>query len=109
MRRSCMLFLSTVRRAVWGGSGAALAALLLLGCSGDVAPFQPKVNASADSLYWQLTLDVSAALLSTQSPYDTIRLVATPRDKNGNAITGLGPITFRSSDPGRVEVTPDGL
>lgn len=82
----------------------------LLGCSSDsVGPYQPATGDAAAGLYWSLTLDHEALTLSTVAPYDTIRLTATPRDANGKPLVGLGPVTYTSSDPTRVQVTPDGL
>ncbi|MBX6331232.1 MAG: hypothetical protein IRY91_05235 [Gemmatimonadaceae bacterium] len=100
-----MSFLSAVRRA----GGLTCAALLVLGCSDGAEPFRPPANAAADTLYWTLAADVGGAVLSTVAPYDTFRLVVTPRDKHGNVIQGLGPVTFHSVDPARVEVSADGL
>jgi hypothetical protein len=60
----------------------------------------------------RLTLNYRAANLSTAAPYDTVRLVATPRDSLGNPIAGLPTPTFRlraESDSITVWVTADGL
>ena len=86
-----------------------LGALLCMSCGGDVvAPFQPVTGGAADGLYWALTLDHHAATFSTVAPYDTIRLTATARDGHGTPLAAAGPVTYRSSDPERVQVTSDG-
>lgn len=83
---------------------------LVLGCGGEtVAPYQPATGQEAAGLYWDLTLDHHAVTLSTVAPYDTIRLTATPRDARGAPLVGLGPVTYRLSDPDLAEVSADGL
>jgi plastocyanin len=92
------------------GFAAVLIAFLLLGCGGEsLTPFQPATGTDAARLYWSLTLSQHATTLSTVAPYDTLRLVATPRDDDGNPLPGLGPVTFISMDPEHVQVTPDGI
>jgi plastocyanin len=87
-----------------------LASLLVLGCGGEsIAPFQPATGPTAARLYWSLTLNQHAATLSTVMPYDTLRLAATPRDGDGNPISGLGAVTFSSTDPEHVQVSADGI
>jgi hypothetical protein len=81
----------------------------LLACGDVPDPFTPAEDPQASELFWELTLNHAAATISTVAPYDTVRLVATPRDADGNPLTGLGPVTFTSLDPFRVEVSPDGL
>jgi plastocyanin len=90
--------------------GAVLGAgLLIAACSSDAAtPFAPATGTQAEGLYWSLGLNAHAVTLSTVAPYDTITLVATPRDGRGNALSGLGTVTFRSSDSSRVQVSADG-
>lgn len=98
-------------RAPWWRMGLVSAlAVLAIGCGGEatVEPFTPATGEEAATLFWDLTVDHPAATISTVPPYDTIRLVATPRDAYGNPIAGLGPVTFRSGDT-RLAVTPDGL
>jgi plastocyanin len=87
----------------------AAVSLAMAGC-GDTSPdpYEPVTGSDATESYWGLTLDHEAVTLSTVAPYDTIRLTATPRDRRGAALEGLGAATFRSPDP-RVEVTADGL
>ena len=92
-----------------GSMPAVVAGLLLAACSGDSAtPFAPVTGPDAAGLYWALTLEHHAVTLSTVAPYNTISLVATPRDAHGGALAGLGPVTYRSSDPSRLQVSADG-
>jgi plastocyanin len=90
---------------------SAVAALpVLLACGGDVAePHQPLTGDGAAALYWRLTLDHEAVVLSTAAPYDTIRITATPRDARGAPLEGLGPVVYRTEDPEQVVVDPTGL
>ncbi len=87
--------------------GSALAVLALLGCAGDVA--SPTPRADAVELFWALTLDQHAVVISIAAPYDTVRLTATPRDGHGEPLTGLPAVSFASTDPERVQVEKDGL
>jgi hypothetical protein len=94
------------------GRGVALAALVAApACSGDRAatPFEPATGDKAAGLYWSLTVNHKALTLSTVAPHDTVQLIATPRDANGNPIEGLGPITFTSDDTTKIVVGPTGL
>jgi plastocyanin len=84
----------------------AACAALALACSSDVSA--PQVP-NGDSLYWALTLNHHAVALSTVAPWDTVRLVATPRNAEGAALAGLPEVTFRTSDTGTVSVSQDGL
>lgn len=86
--------------------GLAACAALTLACASDVSAPQPP---DGNQLYWALTLDHHAVALSTVAPWDTIRLVATPRNADGAVLTGLPAPTFRASDTGSVRVSPDGL
>jgi plastocyanin len=86
----------------------ALVLLCLLGCAAeDVAA--PKPTADAFGLYWSLTLDQHAIMLSTVAPHDTVRLTATPRDASGASLTDAPAIIFHSTDPERLQVDADGL
>ncbi|HEX6536662.1 MAG TPA: hypothetical protein VF041_18895 [Gemmatimonadaceae bacterium] len=94
------------------GCGIVMFGLLAAaGCSGDkpAAPFEPATGSDAAELYWNLTLNYQSFTLSTVAPHDTIQLVATPRDAQGNPIQGLGPVTFTSDDTTTVTVSPTGL
>ena len=94
------------------GRGIALATILAaVACSGDdrVAPFEPATGDAAAKLYWSLTVNYQSMTLSTVAPYDTVQLIATPRDAEGNPVEGLGPISFTSDDTTKVSVSPTGL
>ena len=65
-------------------------------------PFIP-----TDSVFWSLTLNHRAVNLSTTSPYDTIQLIALPRNIRGDILTDIPPATFTSTDSS-VLVFPDG-
>lgn len=83
---------------------------LLIGGCGDlkpVTPFEPIRDGS--ELFGALTLNHRAVTLSMTSPYDTIRLVATPRNLRDEPLEGLPEATFRSVDTMYVQVSPDGL
>jgi plastocyanin len=86
-----------------------IVAIALFGCSGDIVePYTPAVDKNATSMFWGLELNYETVLLSTAPTYDTFQIVATPRDGNGNAIVGLGPVTFTNSNADVAEVTPEG-
>jgi len=90
--------------------GALVLGVLALGGCGDLQPvatFEPETDPAA--LYGSLTLDHRAINLSTEAPYDTIQLTATPRNMKGEPLEGLPAPTFRSSDTASVWVTPEGL
>jgi hypothetical protein len=72
-----------------------------------VVPFEPETDPSR--LLLALTLNHRAINLATVEPYDTFRLVATPRNALGEPLTGLPAPTFRSTDTTAVWVTPDGV
>jgi plastocyanin len=77
-----------------------------IGCTND-ALTRPSVKVNA--LYSALVLDHHAVTLSITSPYDTVRIVATPENPFGAALPGLGPVTFTSSDLARMRVSEDGV
>jgi plastocyanin len=87
---------------------AAALALALAGCSSDGAVAPPPTT-DVSQMFWALTLDHHAVTLSTVSPYDTIRLTATPRRSDGTPLTGLPAPTFISRDLDRAVVDSDGL
>jgi len=89
----------------------ALLALLALGmaaCGGDPA-ITPPPQGNSETMYWQLTLNVRAATMSTVAPYDTLQLVATPRTVHGTPIADLARPTFTSQDPAHAQVDSNGL
>jgi plastocyanin len=88
----------------------ALALTFVLACGGDAAaPHAPLTGDDAARLYWALTLDHEAAMLSTAPLYDTLRITATPRDAQGRPLEGLGPVTYYSDNPEQVTVDAGGL
>jgi hypothetical protein len=86
----------------------ALVGLALAACGGDPAVTPPPAQDPA-TMYWQLTLNVRAATMSTVAPYDTLQLVATPRTVHGTPITDLPAATFTSLDLDRAQVDSTGL
>jgi len=101
-----------VARRVRGVRGAlcALSATLLLAACEDVpsvATFEPITDPA--QLFMSLALNHRAINLSTEAPYDTLRLVATPLDGSGQPMSGLPAASFRSMDTTRVQVSADGL
>lgn len=105
-----MLSLAAVsaRRVPYLAASCAAVMLALVGCGVDVAePYVPVTDAAR--LYFALTLDHKAINLSTVAPYDTIRLVATPRNAQGQALSGMAAPTFHVSDTLSLRVGPDGL
>jgi hypothetical protein len=103
---------SRVRRG-WtppGIAGLVFSVVLLLGCGGDpVTSFAPSTGGDAAGLYWALTLDRHAVMLSTAAPYDTILITAIPRDADGHPLTGLGEVTYSSANPEVLQVTAGGV
>lgn len=88
--------------------GALLVALILTACSGDPA-ITPPPQSDPTTLYWQLTLNVHAVTLSTVSPYDTVRITATPRTISGSPILDLPAPKYTSLDLDRAQVDSTGL
>ncbi len=86
----------------------AMLALTVAACATDT-PYAPPPVTDPTKLYWSLTLNHRAVLLSTVAPYDTIRLVATPRTIKGVPIAGLPAPTFTSLDLQNVQVSTTGL
>jgi len=85
-----------------------LAGLGMAACGGDPAVTPPPQN-NPETMFWQLTLNVRAATMSTAAPYDTLQLVATPRTASGTPITDLARPTFTSLDIDRAQVDTNGL
>jgi len=87
---------------------ALLLALAAAGCSGD-PPVTPPPAQDPTTLYWQLTLNEHAVMMSTVAPLDTVRIVATPRTISGAPILDLGKPTYTSLDLDRAFVDSTGL
>jgi hypothetical protein len=80
---------------------------LALACQGDHLTPPPLVDEQV--LYWALDLSHHAVTLSTTAPYDTLTLVATPRNQKGEPLTGLPAPRYTTTDAERVLVTPQGV
>lgn len=87
---------------------AGLACLLGAACTSNDTTAAPPAATGPDQ-YWSVTLDHHGITLSSTSPYDTIRLTATPRDVNGNPMSGVGTPVFTSADLLHVAVDSTGL
>ena len=81
-----------------------LAAAALPGCGElqPVAGYDPIIDPA--QLYTSLTLNYGAVNLSTAPGYDTVRLVATPRNVLGMPMTVAASPTFTSCDTASVKV-----
>jgi hypothetical protein len=90
------------------GAVLTLLALGIAGCGGDPA-VTPPPQQDPTTLFWQLTLNVRAATMSTVAPYDTLRIAATPRTISGSPITDLPAPTYQSLDLDRALVDSTGL
>jgi plastocyanin len=90
----------------------AVVATLMSACGSD-APVIPKLVTDPAALYTSLTLNHRAVILSTVAPYDTIRLDVVPLDAAGQSLQdvagALGPVTYSSPSPSKVQVDSDGL
>jgi len=62
----------------------AMAVLIVAACSGDTAG--PRPVSDLVHRFWNVTLNTNAITLSTVAPYDTFRVVATPRDAFGDPV-----------------------
>jgi plastocyanin len=78
------------------------------GCSGDVAVAPPPAT-DVGQLFWSLTLDPHAVTISTAAPFDTMKIVATPRTIDGEPLSGLPTPIFTSGDLERVQVSAEGV
>ncbi len=97
----------TIPRAWWRVRPLVFALPVVLACLGE-SPSSPGMP-DRSVLYWDLNLNHHAVTLSTAAPYDTLRLVAMPRNIHGDPIEGLPMPQFVSADLKYVAVTPDGV
>jgi hypothetical protein len=67
----------------------------LLGCGNDATG--PGVL-TASQAYWTLRLNYHAVNLALQVPYDTVQLIATPLNANGEVLLSTPPVTFTAGD-----------
>lgn len=100
--RACASVCASIVRGV-----STLSVLGLVSCGDGAAPTEPMLDAA--ELYWALQLDQHAVTLALEPPFDTLTVTATPRNPDGAVLQGLGPVTFRSADPTRVQVSPAGV
>jgi hypothetical protein len=83
------------------------AGLSLAACRGD--SLKPPAEPDDRTLFWGLELNHHAVTLGLPgSGYDTLQLVAMPRNRFGEPLTGLPPVQYTPRDPERVAVTSDG-
>lgn len=68
-----------------------------IGCAGG-DPTEPYIP-DGKKMYSKLELKHKAILLSVHEPYDTIRLVAVPRNPLGDSIQHTGSLSFRQLNP----------
>ena len=101
-----MVLMSTLIRSRLRVSGLLGALLVLLACESE--SLRPKVI-DGDRIYWDLALNHRAVLLSTAISYNTLQLVATPRNALGEPLPDAPAAHYVSTDYDRVSVTPDGL
>src|SRR5262249_49496601 len=89
--------------------------MLLASCASDQTTTPKPTLLTAENGYWQIALNHQAFTLSTVAPYDTIRIIATPRNATGTPLTGSvldsAVTTYALSDPSdtSVTITPDGV
>jgi hypothetical protein len=80
-------------------------AVALLGCGGGGdGPTSPPPEQVFSALY----VMPAAATLCTAVPGNVVSITATPRDQNGQPMSGLGQPSFTNSDPGTVTVDAGG-
>ncbi len=87
----------------------ALLLVLLLAAACDGQSPEPTQHDDLSQTYWALRLNHHAALLSTTAPYNTLTVVATPENVEGEALVGLGTPQYESSNPDLVRITADGV
>lgn len=83
-----------------------LVLVLALACGDETlnTPQPPEPS----QLYWDLQLNHRAVTLSTRAPYDTLTLVATPRNIAQEPLTGLSAPRYTSDNGEYVVVTDEG-
>lgn len=94
-------------------AGVVIASLVVAAaCNAGQDAIFPPPSASQD-VYWRLSLNYRAINLATTAPYDTLRLVVTPKRYNGETFVAEADVpvttTFRSTDSSKVSVSSDGL
>ena len=82
--------------------------MVVVACGEDVAVAPPPA-ADVAQRYWTLNYNHHAVTLSIVAPYDTLQLTATPRNANGEPLSGLPAPVFTTTDRDRVQVGVDGV
>lgn len=86
-RRPRVLLVGTLSAGALGG----------LGCGGDTAMAPPPISPA--QAYWALDLSQHAVNLSTQAPYNTLQLTATPLTVSGTPLPGpAGAVQYQGHD-----------
>jgi hypothetical protein len=91
---------------LWAVAGGAVVAVCAC-ATRDAVVGPPPTTGSGQ--YWALTLNHRAVTMSIAAPYDTMRLIAMPRDAAGNAISGFPTPSFTSSDLKSLQVDSVGV
>jgi hypothetical protein len=69
--------------------------VVTIGCGDSPSGIAPL---TAHEAYWGLRLNYHAINLAIVPPYNTVRLVATPLNAEGNVIPDIGPVRFTTVD-----------
>jgi hypothetical protein len=83
-------------------------AAVFVSCNTSDSLVAPQPNTTSTQ-FWAVTLNDHALTMSTVAPYDTLRLIATSSDVNGNLAQGLAMPIYTSSDIKDVQVDSTGL
>ncbi len=76
-------------------------------CNDPAEPDTPLLP--ADQIFWSLTLNYKAVNLAMAQPYDTVRLVAVPRNVYGDILPNAPAATFLPSADLAIAVASNGL
>jgi plastocyanin len=79
---------------------------LMLACESE--SLRPELLDESE-LFWELSLNHHAVVMSMADPHDTLTLVASPRNVSGEPLTGLPAPQFTSTDVLKVLVSSDGV
>lgn len=74
----------------------ALSIMVCTGCQKD--PLTP-VQTDPSSVFWKLSLNYHAIVLSNQAPHNTVQLVATPFNAFGDTLRATNVVTFSKLEP----------
>ncbi|CAN5332565.1 hypothetical protein BH23GEM2_BH23GEM2_06120 [soil metagenome] len=96
------------RSALAGATRLVVIATLAIGCGGGSdGPTQPPPAQTA--VFTSLSITPASTGLFTVAPGNTVSLSVTPRDQNGQAMSGLGAPTFTLNDGSVATVSSSGL